>query len=98
MHPVFGHAPILPQDAPSVGKQRMHLFEAFNKLDTDTDVQATVRDLHIDYVFLSQGSITGAVPGHPAGLTGLDQVRSLKLVFQNSQTKIYQVTSQIVDS
>ena len=98
VHPVFGHAPILPQDAPSVGQQRMHLFEAFNKLDTDADVQAAVRDLHIDYVFLSQGSITGAVPGHPAGLTGLDQVRSLKLVFQNSRTRIYQVTSQIVDS
>jgi hypothetical protein len=31
------------------------------------------------------------------GLTGLDQVHGLRLVFQNSQTKIYQVTSQIVD-
>jgi hypothetical protein len=98
VHPVFGHAPILPQDAAAVGQQRMHLFESFNKLDTDAAVQVAVRDLHIDYVFLSQGSITGAAPGHPAGLTGLDHVRSLKLVFRNSQTAIYQVTSQIVDS
>lgn len=98
VHPVFGHAPILPQDAAAVGKQRMKLFEDFNKLDTDAGVQAAVRELHIGYVFLSQGSITGARPGHPAGLTGLDQVRSLKLVFQNSQTKVYRVTSQIVDS
>ncbi|MFI9381563.1 DUF6541 family protein [Kutzneria sp. NPDC052558] len=98
VHPVFGHAPILPQDADAVGKQRMTLFERFNKLDTDAAVQTAVRELHIRYVFLSQGSITGAKPGHPDGLTGLDQVRGLKLVFQNSQTKIYQVTSQIVDS
>jgi len=98
VHPVFGHAPILPSDAGAVGKQRMTLFERFNKLDSDAAVQAVVRDLRIDYVFLSQGSITGAAPGHPDGLTGLDQVRGLKLVFQNTQTKIYQVTSQIVDS
>ncbi|QUQ62793.1 DUF6541 family protein [Kutzneria sp. CA-103260] len=96
VHPVFGHAPLLPQDAASVGQQRMTLFERFNKLDTDPAIQAAVRDLRVDYVFLSQGSITGAKPGHPDGLTGLDQVRSLKLVFQNSQTRIYQVASQIV--
>jgi hypothetical protein len=97
VHPVFGHAPLLPQDAASVGQQRMTLFERFNKLDTDAAVQQAVKALHIDYVFLSQGSITGAKPGHPDGLTGLDQVHGLRLVFQNSQTRIYQVTSQIVD-
>ncbi|GAA3434004.1 hypothetical protein GCM10018954_036080 [Kutzneria kofuensis] len=55
-------------------------------------------ELHIiRYVFLSDGSITGSTAGHSPGLTGLDQVKGLRLVFRNSQAEIYQVTSQIVD-
>lgn len=98
VHPVFGHAPIFPNDAEAVGPERLHLFESFNHLDTDPAVQASVRDLRIEYVFLSDGSITGSTGGHSPGLIGLDQVKGLKLVFQNSQAKIYRVASQIVDS
>ncbi|MBB5895396.1 DUF6541 family protein [Kutzneria kofuensis] len=97
VHPVFGHAPIFPNDAEAVGPQRLHLFQSFNRLDTDPAVRASVRELHIRYVFLSDGSITGSTAGHSPGLTGLDQVKGLRLVFRNSQAEIYQVTSQIVD-
>ncbi|EWM17781.1 DUF6541 family protein [Kutzneria sp. 744] len=97
VHPVFGHAPIFPNDAEAVGPQRLHLFQSFNRLDTDPAVRAAVRDLHIEYVFLSDGSITGSTAGHSPGLTGLDQVKGLKLVYRNSQAQVYRVASQIVD-
>lgn len=91
VHPVFGHAMILPQDAQPVGAQRVMLLENLNKLDTDSSVRAAIRDLGIRYVFLSDGSITGVKPGHGAGLTGLDKVKGLRLVFANAQAQIYQV-------
>jgi hypothetical protein len=96
-HPVFGHALILPGDAVPAGQQRMLLFKRFNMLDTDRAVQAAVRDLHIRYVFVSQGQIVGAKPSPIPGLRGLDQVRSLTPVWRNSQTAVYAVSSQIVD-
>lgn len=95
--PVFGHALILPGDAVPAGQQRMLLYNAFNRLDTDPAVQAAVRDLNIRYVFVSQGQIVGAKPTPIPGLRGLDQVKSLKPVWRNSQTVIYEVSSQIVD-
>ena len=96
-HPVFGHALILPGDAVPAGQQRMLLYNAFDRLDTDRAVQAAVRDLNIRYVFVSQGQIVGAKPTPIPGLRGLDQVKSLKPVWRNSQTVIYAVSSQIVD-
>jgi hypothetical protein len=75
----------------------MLLYDGFARLDTDPAVRAAVRDLNIRYVFLSQGQIVGAAPSHIPGLRGLDQVRSLKVVWRNSQTTIYAVSSQIVD-
>jgi hypothetical protein len=96
-HPVFGHALILPGDAVPAGQERMLLYDGFARLDTDPAVRAAVRDLNIRYVFLSQGQIVGAAPSHIPGLRGLDQVRSLKVVWRNSQTTIYAVSSQIVD-
>ena len=75
----------------------MLLYDHFDRLDTDTAVQAAVRDLKIRYVFVSQGQIVGAKPVPIPGLRGLDQVKSLKLVWRNSQTEIYAVSSQIVD-
>jgi hypothetical protein len=91
VRPVYGHALIVGSDnAAALGAQRALLLTSFNKIDTDPAVRSAVHDLNIDYVYVGDGFITPESKRLP-GLTNLDHLRSLKLVFQNSQARIYQV-------
>lgn len=66
------------------------LQRRFNQLDTDTQVQAAVERLNIQYVFLSEGYVRPWFQ-RAEGLRNLDQVDSLELVYDNPQVQIYRV-------
>lgn len=93
VRPVYGHALIVGSDnAAALGAQRALLLTQFNKIDTDPAVRSAVHDLNIDYVYVGDGFVTPESKRLP-GLTDIDHLRSLKLVFQNTQARIYQIVN-----
>ncbi|MDQ3886048.1 MAG: hypothetical protein M3308_03290, partial [Actinomycetota bacterium] len=83
--PVNGHIEV-PWNSPA---QEL-LLEKFNEIDTNPQVQAEVRRLNIQYVFLSNGYIRPHFHRAP-GLRYLDLVKSVELVYSNPDVWIYRV-------
>ncbi|SDH43616.1 hypothetical protein SAMN05216553_12224 [Lentzea fradiae] len=90
VRPVFGHALNGVAEPKVVGEDRAELFTSFNRLDSDREVRAIVERLKVTYVFEGWGFAAPGIERAP-GMRGLDQVKSLELVFSNEQAKIYKV-------
>jgi hypothetical protein len=88
LRPVWGHYF-------TSGEDQALLFESFNELETNTEVQRVLRDRSIRYVVVGNSP---AVPLSAApGLTGLDRLSSLELVYDSSDTKVYRVDGRLLD-
>jgi hypothetical protein len=66
------------------------LHKRFNQLDTDPMVRAAVDKLNVQYVFVGRGYVRGYFR-RADGLRDLDLVRSLQLVYDNPDVRIYRV-------
>lgn len=89
IRPVFGHVVSTAPAARSAGMERATLYQSFNELDTNPDIQHMVRDLHITYVFAGVGKVYGNDQSAP-GMSNLDSVASLRLVYANG-CRIYRI-------
>ncbi|MGY1606888.1 MULTISPECIES: DUF6541 family protein [unclassified Geodermatophilus] len=90
--PLVFRSPITPPYRPEdIGEDRLLLFREFNQLDTDEAVQTAVEDLDVRWVVISEG-FTAVGQTRAAGLTDLDQVDGLELVYSDRQTSIYRLT------
>jgi hypothetical protein len=85
--PVNGHA-----DQTKLGPRQKLLQAKFNRLDTNPEVQQVVADMNIRYVIVGEGFLGGITRRDP-GLRDLDKVRSLTLVYENRDARIYEITS-----
>jgi len=83
--PVNGHI-----EVGSMSPAQELLQQSFNEIDTNPRVQATVKRLNIEYVFLSDGYIRPQFTRAP-GLRYLGLVESLELVYSNPDVEIYRV-------
>ena len=90
VHPVFGHALVDVPEAKAVGEDRVALFKGFNKIDTDPRIRSIVEKMRITYVYEGWGFAAPTLTRAP-GMTDLDKVRSLELVYSNEHTKIYKI-------
>ena len=90
VQPVFASPVITPQEVPTMDPDRWLLFNLFNRLDTDVAVQRTVRDLGLQYVIIDNGFIAPA-RDHAPGLRDLEDVKSLQLVYDNPDARIYAI-------
>lgn len=90
VHPVFGHALNGTPAAKAVGEDRVALFTSFNKIDTDPRIRSIVEKMRITYVYEGWGFVAPTLTRAP-GMTDLDKVRSLELVYRNEHTKIYKI-------
>ncbi|MBC6446851.1 DUF6541 family protein [Actinokineospora xionganensis] len=90
VQPVFGHVFSGRPDLKSAGADRVELWERFDELDTDTEIQAIVRKLGITHVFFTDDRVYGAKGAAP-GLDDLAEARSLKLVFAKGSSRVYEV-------
>ncbi|MGY1781218.1 DUF6541 family protein [Geodermatophilus sp. SYSU D01036] len=89
--PLLFKSPITsPFRAEDIGEDRLLLFRAFNQLATDDDVLAAVEALDVRWVVVSEG-FTAVGQTRAPGLTGLDTVRDLELVYSDPQTSIYRL-------
>lgn len=66
------------------------LQRRFNQLDTDPQVRAAVDRLNVRYVFIGRGYVRPSFR-RAEGLRRLDRVRSLELVYDNPDARIYRV-------
>lgn len=66
------------------------LQQRFNQLDTDAQVRAAVDRLDVRYVFIGRGYVRPWFR-RAEGLRRLDRVRSLDLVYDNPDARIYRV-------
>jgi hypothetical protein len=66
------------------------LHKHFNQLDTDPAVRATVDRLNIQYVYVGRGYVRGYFR-RADGLRDLENVRSLQLVYENPDVRIYRI-------
>lgn len=89
-HPVFGHIVANKPSAQGVGEDRVKLFERFNKIDTDPEIRSIVEKLHITYAYVGWGFVIPGLTQSP-GMTDLDKVKTLELVYSNEQVKIYKI-------
>jgi hypothetical protein len=69
------------------------LHKRFNKIDTDPEVRAAVERLNVQYVFVGRGYVRGYFR-RADGLRDLEHVRSLELVYDNPDVRIYRVLPQ----
>ncbi|MGW0519860.1 DUF6541 family protein [Crossiella sp. NPDC003009] len=90
VRPAFGHA-LAGTEGDGLGKERPLLRERFHAYDTDPEVRAAAKALGVRFVFIGQGFVTGSQQRAP-GLVELDKVRSLRVVYENPDAKIYQLT------
>jgi hypothetical protein len=88
--PVFGQALFFPNDRQVIGSDRNLLYDDFHALDTDPAVRAAVTRLDVRFVFVGDRMLNRFIPRAP-GLTGLDAVRSLQLVYRNGEASVYRV-------
>jgi len=85
VRPVNGHA-----DQTKLGPRQKLLQARFNQLDTNRDVQRVVDEMNIRYVIVGEGFLGGVTRRDP-GLRNLNKVRSLKLVYENRDARIYEI-------
>ncbi|NMI01547.1 DUF6541 family protein [Pseudonocardia acidicola] len=90
VRPVFASPVIAAQELPTMDPHRRTLFYSFNQLDADLAVQRAVRALNIRYVIICTGFIPPSSQ-HVPGMQGLDAVRSLELVYENADARIYAI-------
>lgn len=69
---------------------QMLLHKRFNRIDTDPEVRATVERLNVQYVIVGRGHVRTWFR-RAEGLRGLESVRSLELVYENPDARIYRV-------
>jgi hypothetical protein len=69
------------------------LHKRFNKIDTDPAVRATVERLNVQYVYVGRGYVRGYFR-RADGLRDLEHVRSLELIYENPDVRIYRVLPQ----
>lgn len=69
------------------------LHKRFNQIDTDPAVRAAVDRLNVQYVYVSRGYVRGYFR-RADGLRDLEHVRSLELVYENPDVRIYRVLPQ----
>lgn len=72
------------------------LLNHLNQIDTDPAVRATVERLHVRYVVVDNSKYQ-AIPRAP-GLTDLDTVRALHLVWSNEGMRLYRIDLSGADS
>jgi len=85
VRPVNGHI-----ETAGRGPTQELLQQRFNQLDTDPQVRAAVDRLDVRYVFIGRGYVRGWLR-RAYGLRRLDKVRSLELVYENPDVRIYRV-------
>lgn len=90
VQPVFGHVIGGTANPKSLGDDRVALFHSFNKIDTDPHIRSIVEKMRITYAYEGWGFVAPGLDRAP-GMTGLDQVKALELVYSNDNVKIYKV-------
>jgi len=85
VRPVAGH-----YDGTLTGPDATLLAERFNRYDSDEDVRAAVRRLHVGYVIVGKGFLRSWSERQP-GLTRLDDVDVLEQVYRNRDVTIYKI-------
>lgn len=90
VHPVFGHVINEKATADAVGEDRVALFYRFNRIDTDPQIRSVVEKLRITYVYEGWGFVAPYLTRSP-GMTDLDKVKALELVYSNEHSKIYKI-------
>lgn len=85
--PVNGHA-----DQTKLGPRQKLLQAKFNELDTNVEVQHVITEMNIRYVIVGEGFLGGITRRDP-GLRDLDKARSLTLVYENRDARIYEITA-----
>ncbi|WP_116049032.1 DUF6541 family protein [Amycolatopsis palatopharyngis] len=66
------------------------LSERFNQYRSDPEVRAAVERLNVRWVILGTGGYPQDAP-RPAGLTGLDELPFLRLVYRNDAAALYEL-------
>ncbi|MGW4214778.1 DUF6541 family protein [Lentzea sp. NPDC004789] len=90
VRPVFAYPFAVPAEYPVIGPDRVMLYEKFDELDSNQKVRDLVRSSNIQFVYVGSGLASPTVARAP-GLAGLDSVRSLRLVYENSDARVYRV-------
>lgn len=90
VQPVFGASFGVAPDPASAGADRRALYLQFNQIDDNQQIQAAVKRLKITYVYVGAGFVAPDVQRAP-GLTDLNRVRSLVLVYSDADAQIYRV-------
>jgi hypothetical protein len=90
VQPVFGSSLNAAPDPASTGADRRALYLRFNEIDKSQDIQSIVRRLKITYVYVGNGYVQPGMQRAP-GLTGLNHVQSLVLVYSDADAQIYRV-------
>ncbi|MEV4319668.1 DUF6541 family protein [Actinocrispum sp. NPDC049592] len=90
VRPLFGYPLVAPDEFPVIGPDRTMLYEKFDQLDTNAEVRALVRAANIQFVYVGSGFASPTVKRAP-GLAALDGVRSLRLVYENADVRVYRV-------
>lgn len=76
---------------------RQLLWESFNELSGNPEVQRVVRDRGIRYVVVGESyPYDGGTLGPAPGLENLDSTDGLSLVYSNSDTKVYRVSEEFL--
>ncbi|HEY0451531.1 DUF6541 family protein [Actinophytocola sp.] len=87
VHPVAGH-----YDATLTGPDANLLANEFNEYDTNPEVRAAAKRLHVGYVTIGRGFLRPGVTRQP-GLTNLQNVRALTLVYESDDIVIYRLNA-----
>lgn len=90
IRPVFGSPVYIDVEGATQGPDRIMLFKQFNQLDTNQKVRDIVRAQNIQYAWVGDG-IIGSPDVHAPGMKNLDSVKSLQLVYQNPEVRLYKV-------
>jgi hypothetical protein len=73
-----------------MSEAQLLLHKRFNQIDTDSQVRATIKRLNVQYVFVGRGYVRNWFR-RADGLRDLERVRSLQLVYENLDVRIYRV-------
>jgi hypothetical protein len=90
VRPVFGYPFAGSAEYPVMGPDRVMLYEKFDQLDHDQRVRDLVRASNIQFVYVGTG-FAAPTSARAPGLTALDGVRSLHLVYENADARVYRV-------
>jgi len=90
VRPVFGYPIAGTAEYSVIGPDRVMLYEKFDELDSNQKVRELVHDSNIQFVYIGSGFATPTSTRAP-GLAALDSVRALRLVYENSDARVYRV-------